>query len=148
MEVDEEKGHYECQFTDVHHKRYYQLVLSLWHAPVTIYVHAVALAVTREVVPQAQYEMGMEVLLQRLKAAGQLVPPTALFLQDNLAVMVMEGLLNQIKLMWRQRILVLEQIDHAVKRKLSSSEETVGKPKRTQQQLLRPPPPWILCCQW
>ncbi|KAG6863213.1 hypothetical protein C0993_012445, partial [Termitomyces sp. T159_Od127] len=110
----------------------------LWQAPVMTYVHAVALAVMREVALQVQYKMGMEVLLQCLDAVKQPVPPTALFLQDNLAVMVMEGLLNQIKLMQRQCISTLEQIDHAVKRKLSSPEETIGKPKQARQQLLWP----------
>ncbi|KAG6886783.1 hypothetical protein C0992_002379 [Termitomyces sp. T32_za158] len=76
----------------------------------------------REVVPQAHPEMGMEVLLQRLEAAGQLVPSMASFLQDNLAVMVMEGFLDQIKLMRRQHISALEQIDCTTKHKLSSSE--------------------------
>ncbi|KAG6878364.1 hypothetical protein C0992_008220 [Termitomyces sp. T32_za158] len=66
--------------------------------------------------------MGTDVLLQRLEAAGQPVPPTASFLQDNLAIMVMEGLLDQIKLMRRQRISVLEQINRAAKHKLSSLE--------------------------
>ncbi|KAG6863457.1 hypothetical protein C0993_011397 [Termitomyces sp. T159_Od127] len=130
MEVDEEDGHYDHQFAHVHHKCYYQLVLSLWQAPVTIYAHAVAPVIMREVAPQAQYEMGTKVLLQHLEAAGQPVPPTALFLQDNLAVMMMEGLLDQIKLMWRQHVSVLEQIDHAAKCKLLSPEEMVSEPKR------------------
>ncbi|KAG6865918.1 hypothetical protein C0993_007773, partial [Termitomyces sp. T159_Od127] len=125
MEVDKEKGRYERQFMDVHHKCYYQPVPSLWQAPVTTYVHAVAPAVMREVALQAQYEMGMEVLLQCLEAAGQPVPPTALFLQDNLAVIVMEELLNQIKLMQKQHVSALKQIDHATKRKLSSPKETI-----------------------
>ncbi|KAG6878159.1 hypothetical protein C0992_008536 [Termitomyces sp. T32_za158] len=64
--------------------------------------------------------MGTAVLLQHLEAAGQPVPPTALFFQDNLAIMVMEGLLNQIKLMRKQCISALEQIDRAAKHKLSS----------------------------
>ncbi|KAG6876765.1 hypothetical protein C0992_011868 [Termitomyces sp. T32_za158] len=51
--------------------------------------------------------------------------------------MVMEGLLNQIELMRRQRISVLEQIDHAAKRKLSSPEGVSGKTKRAQPQLAR-----------
>ncbi|KAG6892686.1 hypothetical protein C0992_012939, partial [Termitomyces sp. T32_za158] len=80
--------------------------------------------------------MGTEVLLQRLEAAGQPVPPTALFLQDNLAIMVMEGLLDQIELMRRQRVSALEQIDHAAKRKLSSLEGVSGETKRA-----RPQPP-------
>ncbi|KAG6863621.1 hypothetical protein C0993_010857 [Termitomyces sp. T159_Od127] len=89
----------------------------------------------REVASQVQYEMGTKVLLQHLKAAGQPVPPTALFLQDNLAAMVREELLDQIKLMKRHNVLALEQIDHAAKRKMSSLEETVGKAKQAQQQL-------------
>ncbi|KAG6898484.1 hypothetical protein C0993_006566 [Termitomyces sp. T159_Od127] len=92
----------------------------------------------REVAPQVQYEMGTEVLLQRLKAVEQPVPPTALVLQDNLAVMVMEGLLNQIELMRRQHVLALEQIDCATKRKLSSPEETVSELKQAWQQLPQP----------
>ncbi|KAG6872040.1 hypothetical protein C0992_009950, partial [Termitomyces sp. T32_za158] len=83
--------------------------------------------------------MGTEVLLQRLEAAGQPVPPTASFLQDNLAIMVMEGLLNQIELMRRQHVSALEQIDHAVKRKLSSPEGVSGEIKRAQ-----PQPAWLV----
>ncbi|KAG6876104.1 hypothetical protein C0993_005503, partial [Termitomyces sp. T159_Od127] len=90
-----------------------------------------------EVALQVQYEMGTEVLLQCLEAARQPVPPTVLFLQDNLAVMVMEGLLDQIELVWRQCMSALKQIDHATKHKLLSPEETVGKPKWARQQL-----PW------
>ncbi|KAG6876922.1 hypothetical protein C0993_012068 [Termitomyces sp. T159_Od127] len=138
MEVDKEERCYECQFVDMHHEHYYQPVLSLWQTSVTIYACAVALAVMREVALQVQYEMGTEVLLQRLEAARQPMPPTVLFLQDNLAVMVMKGLLNQIKLMQRQCILVLEQIDHAMKCELSSPEEMVSKLKWARQQLLRP----------
>ncbi|KAG6892599.1 hypothetical protein C0992_013261, partial [Termitomyces sp. T32_za158] len=81
--------------------------------------------------------MGTEVLLQRLEAAGQPVPLTASFLQDNLAIMVMEGLLDQIELMRRQRVSVLEQIDHAAKRKLSSPEGVSSEIKRA-----RPQPAW------
>ncbi|KAG6873491.1 hypothetical protein C0992_008713 [Termitomyces sp. T32_za158] len=67
--------------------------------------------------------MGTEVLLQCLEAARQPVPPMALFLQDNLAIMVMEGLLNQIEFMRKQRVSALEQINRTVKCKLSSPEE-------------------------
>ncbi|KAG6876275.1 hypothetical protein C0993_004523 [Termitomyces sp. T159_Od127] len=140
MELNEEEEHYERQFVDVPHKCYYQSVLSLWQALTTTYAHAVVAAIMREVVPQAQYEMGTKVLLQHPEAAGQPVPPTVSFLQDNLAVMVMEGLLNQIKLMRRQHILVLEQIDCAAKHKLSSSEKTVGKPK--QETVGKPKQAW------
>ncbi|KAG6871370.1 hypothetical protein C0992_011136, partial [Termitomyces sp. T32_za158] len=83
--------------------------------------------------------MGTEVLLQRLEATGQPVSLTALFLQDNLAVMVMEGLLDQIELMRRQRVSVLEQIDCAAKRKLSSPEGVSGETKRAQ-----PQPAWLV----
>ncbi|KAG6899703.1 hypothetical protein C0993_007714 [Termitomyces sp. T159_Od127] len=80
--------------------------------------------------------MDTEVLLQRLEAVGQPVLPTVLFLQDNLAVMMMEGLLNQIKLMWKQHVLALEQIDCTAKCKLSSSKEAIGELKQARQQLL------------
>ncbi|KAG6882384.1 hypothetical protein C0992_011834, partial [Termitomyces sp. T32_za158] len=50
--------------------------------------------------------------------------------------MVMEGLLDQIKLMRRQRVSALEQINHAAKRKLSSPEGVSGETKRA-----RPQPP-------
>ncbi|KAG6892539.1 hypothetical protein C0992_000185 [Termitomyces sp. T32_za158] len=48
--------------------------------------------------------------------------------------MVMEGLLNQIELMRRQRISALEQINHAAKRKLSSPEGVSDEIKRAQLQ--------------
>ncbi|KAG6882580.1 hypothetical protein C0992_011289 [Termitomyces sp. T32_za158] len=80
--------------------------------------------------------MGTERLLGRLEAAGQPVPATASFLQDNLAVMVMEGLLNQIELMRRQRITALEQIEHAAKRKLPVHEGS-----SVEHKWARPPPP-------
>ncbi|KAG6875767.1 hypothetical protein C0993_007498 [Termitomyces sp. T159_Od127] len=68
--------------------------------------------------------MGIEVLLQHLEAGEQPVPPTVSLLQDNLAVTVMEGLLNQIELMWRQCILALKQIDHAAKCKRPTAAST------------------------
>ncbi|KAG6883811.1 hypothetical protein C0992_007726 [Termitomyces sp. T32_za158] len=88
--------------------------------------------------PQAQMNMGTERLLGRLEAAGQPVPATASFLQDNLAVMVMEGLLDQIKLMRRQRVTALEQIERAAKRKLTGYEGPSVEPKRARPQ---PPQP-------
>ncbi|KAG6895059.1 hypothetical protein C0992_003337 [Termitomyces sp. T32_za158] len=94
MEVDQKEEHYECPVQEVRHERYYQLGLSRRQALAKTYARAVALPAGREYAPQAQPEMGTEVLLQRLEAAGHPVPPTALFLQDNLAVMVMEGLLD------------------------------------------------------
>ncbi|KAG6895780.1 hypothetical protein C0992_012638 [Termitomyces sp. T32_za158] len=137
MEVDQEEERYEHQFQEVCHERYYQLGLSHCQALAQTYARAVAPDARREVAPQAQPEMGTEVLMQRLEAAGQPVPPTASFLQDNLAVMVMEGLLNQIELMRRQRVSALEQIDCAAKCKLSSLKGVSGEIKRA-----RPQPAW------
>ncbi|KAG6894277.1 hypothetical protein C0995_014713, partial [Termitomyces sp. Mi166 len=57
-----------------------------------------------------------EALLQHLERAGQPVPATAAFLQDDLAMMVVEGLLDQIELMRRQHVTVLEQIECVGKR--------------------------------
>ncbi|KAG6882378.1 hypothetical protein C0992_011858 [Termitomyces sp. T32_za158] len=74
---------------------------------------------------------------RQLKAAEQLVPPIALFLQDTLAVMVMEGLLNQIKLMRRQRISALKQIQHAAKHKLPSQEGASTEPRRVKPLLVQ-----------
>ncbi|KAG6863765.1 hypothetical protein C0993_010413 [Termitomyces sp. T159_Od127] len=82
--------------------------------------------------------MGMEVLLGCLEVAGQPVPVTAEFLQDDLAVMVMEGLLDQIELMRRQRVTALEQIDRAAKHKLPVNEGSSVEPKRAKPQ---PPQP-------
>ncbi|KAG6895675.1 hypothetical protein C0992_013329 [Termitomyces sp. T32_za158] len=137
IEVDQEEERHGRQFQEVRHKRYYQLGPSRRQALAQTYVCAVALAARREVAPQAQPEMGTEVLLQRLEAAGQPVPPTASFLQDNLAIMVMEGLLDQIELMRRQHVSALEQIDRAAKRKLSSLEGVSGEIKRAQPQPVR-----------
>ncbi|KAG6879178.1 hypothetical protein C0992_004643 [Termitomyces sp. T32_za158] len=120
MEVDQEEECHKRQFQEVHHEHYYQPGLSRRPAPAPTYAHTVAPAARREVAPQVQSEMGTGVLMQQLEAAGQPVPPMASFLQDNLAIMVMEGLLDQIKLMKRQRISALEQINCATKRKLSS----------------------------
>ncbi|KAG6892711.1 hypothetical protein C0992_012848, partial [Termitomyces sp. T32_za158] len=102
------------------------------------YARVVAQPVFNEYVPQAQMDRGTEMLLARLEAAGQPVPVTASFLQDNLAVMVMEGLLDQIELMRRQRVTALEQIERAAKRKLSAHEGPSVEPKRAQPQPPRP----------
>ncbi|KAG6883755.1 hypothetical protein C0992_007902 [Termitomyces sp. T32_za158] len=139
MEVDQEEERHERQFQEVRHERYYQPGPSHCQAPAQTYARAVAPAVRREVAPQAQPEMGTEVLLQRLEAAGQPVPLTASFLQGNLAIMVMEGLLDQIELMRRQRVSALEQIDQAAKRKLSSLEGVSSEIKRA-----RPQPAWLV----
>ncbi|KAG6858625.1 hypothetical protein C0995_015241, partial [Termitomyces sp. Mi166 len=73
-----------------------------------------------------------EVLLQRLEQAGQPVPAMAAFLQDDLAIMVVEGLLDQIKLMRRQRISMLEQIEHVGKCKAPAFEEPMVEPKQAR----------------
>ncbi|KNZ71495.1 hypothetical protein J132_09530 [Termitomyces sp. J132] len=102
------------------------------------YARAVVQPLVETYAPQAQMRMGMEVLLGRLEAAGQPVPTTPEFLQDDLAVMVMEGLLNQIKLMRRQRITTLEQIDCTAKRKLPIHKGSSMEPKQAKPQ---PPQP-------
>ncbi|KAG6858880.1 hypothetical protein C0995_013223 [Termitomyces sp. Mi166 len=79
-----------------------------------------------------------EVLLQCLEWAGQPVPATAAFLQDDLAVMVVEGLLNQIELMRRQRITTLEQIECIDKRKAPMFEEPMVEPKQARAPSQRP----------
>ncbi|KAG6900088.1 hypothetical protein C0995_004355, partial [Termitomyces sp. Mi166 len=86
-----DKGRYECP----QHMRSYasavmQPMLLVW-AEYAQYMHPVD-----------------EALLQCLEWAGQPVPATAAFLQDDLAIMVVEGLLNQIELMKRQRVSALE----------------------------------------
>ncbi|KAG6858923.1 hypothetical protein C0995_012882 [Termitomyces sp. Mi166 len=93
-----------------------------------------ASAVTQPMLPAwmeyAQYMHPVdEALLQCLEWAGQPVPATAAFLQDDLAVMVVEELLDQIKLMRRQRITALEQIEHVGKCKAPTFEELMVEPK-------------------
>ncbi|KAG6887360.1 hypothetical protein C0995_015801 [Termitomyces sp. Mi166 len=73
-----------------------------------------------------------EVLLQRLEQAGQPVPAMAAFLQNSLAVVVIEGLFNQIKIMKRQCIMVLEHIERAGKCKASAYKEPVMEPKQAR----------------
>ncbi|KAH0581802.1 hypothetical protein H2248_011484 [Termitomyces sp. 'cryptogamus'] len=90
MDMDEEEEvHYECT---------YYPGLSWLQGGGQSYAHAVAQPLVETYAPQAQMRMGTEVLLGCLEAAGQPVPAMAEFLQDDLAVMVMEGLLNQIEL--------------------------------------------------
>ncbi|KAG6870122.1 hypothetical protein C0995_015065 [Termitomyces sp. Mi166 len=79
-----------------------------------------------------------EALLQRLEWAGQPVPVMAAFLQDDLAIMVVEGLLDQIKLMRRQRVSALEQIEHVGKCKAPAFEEPMVEPKQARAPLQRP----------
>ncbi|KAG6882013.1 hypothetical protein C0995_016239, partial [Termitomyces sp. Mi166 len=73
-----------------------------------------------------------EALLQRLEQAGQPVPAMAAFLWDDLAIMVVEGLLNQIELMKRQHISALEQIERVGKCKAPMFEEPMVEPKQAK----------------
>ncbi|KAG6859612.1 hypothetical protein C0995_006644 [Termitomyces sp. Mi166 len=96
-----------------------------------------ASAVTQPMLPAwAEYAQYMhpvdEVLLQRLEWAGQPVPATVAFLQDDLAVMVVEGLLDQIELMKRQRMSTLEQIECVGKHKAPVFEELIVEPKQAR----------------
>ncbi|KAG6898460.1 hypothetical protein C0995_009621 [Termitomyces sp. Mi166 len=79
-----------------------------------------------------------EVLLQRLEWAGQPVPATVAFLQDDLAMMVVEGLLDQIKLMRRQHVTMLKQIECVGKHKPPAFEEPMVEPKWARAPSQRP----------
>ncbi|KAG6886643.1 hypothetical protein C0992_002976 [Termitomyces sp. T32_za158] len=135
MDVDEE-GRYKRQEEEGHHERVHHMELSWPQGGVQSYACVVVQPQMEEYAPQAQMSMGTERMLGRLEAAGQPVPAMASFLQDNLAVMVMEGLLDQIKLMRRQRVTALEQIECAAKRKLPIHKGSSMKPKQAS-----PPPP-------
>ncbi|KAG6869604.1 hypothetical protein C0995_001829, partial [Termitomyces sp. Mi166 len=90
-------------------------------------------------VEYAQYTHPVdEVLLQRLEWAGQPVPATAAFLQDDLAIIVVEGLLDQIELMKRQHVSTLEQIECIGKCKAPVFEEPMVEPKRARALSQRP----------
>ncbi|KAG6858427.1 hypothetical protein C0995_016703, partial [Termitomyces sp. Mi166 len=81
----------------------------------------------------AQYVHSVdEALLQRLEWAGQPVPATVAFLWDDLAVMVVEGLLDQIELMKRQCMSMLEQIERIGKRKAPMFKEPMVEPKQAK----------------
>ncbi|KAG6896184.1 hypothetical protein C0995_011675 [Termitomyces sp. Mi166 len=87
----------------------------------------------------AQYMHSVdEALLQCLEWAGQPVLAMAAFLQDDLAIMVVEGLLDQIKLMKRQHVSMLEQIEHVDKRKAPAFEEPMVEPKQARAPLQHP----------
>ncbi|KAG6873029.1 hypothetical protein C0992_009145, partial [Termitomyces sp. T32_za158] len=133
MDVDEE-GRYERQEEEV----VYHPGPSRPQGGSQSYARAMAQPLFEEYAPQAQMSRGTDSLLSQLEAVGQPVPATASFLQDNLAVVVMEGLLNQIKLMRRQRVTALEQIDHAAKRKLLVHDGSSVEPKWARPQ---PPQP-------
>ncbi|KAG6859153.1 hypothetical protein C0995_011119 [Termitomyces sp. Mi166 len=100
------------------------------------HMRSYASAVTQPILPAGEYAQYThpvdEALLQRLEQAGQPVPATAAFLRDDLAVMVVEGLLNQIKLMRRQCISVLEQIERVGKCKAPMFEEPMVEPKQAR----------------
>ncbi|KAG6886370.1 hypothetical protein C0995_008301 [Termitomyces sp. Mi166 len=68
-------------------------------------------------------------LLQCLERAGQPVPATAAFLQDSLAIVIVEGLLDQIEMMKRQHVTMLEHIERAGKHKAPAYEEWMVEPK-------------------
>ncbi|KAG6884329.1 hypothetical protein C0995_010524 [Termitomyces sp. Mi166 len=68
----------------------------------------------------------------------QPVPATAAFLQDDLAVMVVEGLLNQIELMRRQCVSTLEQIECVGKCKAPTFKEPMVEPKQARAPLQCP----------
>ncbi|KAG6896773.1 hypothetical protein C0995_011074 [Termitomyces sp. Mi166 len=100
-------------------------------------IRSYASAVTHSVLPAradyAQYVHPVdEVLLQCLEQAGQPISAMAAFLQDDLAFMVVEGLLDQIKLLRRQRVTVLEQIEHMGKCKASAFKEPMMKSKQAR----------------
>ncbi|KAG6871163.1 hypothetical protein C0995_007625 [Termitomyces sp. Mi166 len=73
-----------------------------------------------------------EVLLQHLERAGQPVPAMAAFLWDDLAVMLVEGLLDQIELIRRHRISALEQTECIGKCKAPMFEEPMVEPKQAR----------------
>ncbi|KAG6870237.1 hypothetical protein C0995_014393 [Termitomyces sp. Mi166 len=73
-----------------------------------------------------------EALLQCLEWAGQPIPAMVAFLQDDLAVMVVEGLLNQIELLRRQHVTALEEIECVGKRKAPIFKELMVEPKRAR----------------
>ncbi|KAG6870868.1 hypothetical protein C0995_009999, partial [Termitomyces sp. Mi166 len=109
-------------------------------------------AVTQPMLPAwaeyAQYAHPVdEVLLQHLERAGQPVPAMVAFLWDDLAVMVVEGLLDQIKLMKRQRMSALEQIEHVGKRKAPMFEELMVEPKQARAPSQHPQElAWVPAC--
>ncbi|KAG6897323.1 hypothetical protein C0995_010630 [Termitomyces sp. Mi166 len=85
---------------------------------------------------QAEYAQYMhlvdEALLQHLEQAGQPVPAMVAFLWNDLAIMVVEGLLDQIELMRRQRVSALEQIECIGKCKAPMFEEPMVEPKQAR----------------
>ncbi|KAG6870871.1 hypothetical protein C0995_009979 [Termitomyces sp. Mi166 len=106
-------------------------------------MRAYASVVTQSVLPlraeYAQYAHSVdEALLQCLEQAGQPIPAMVAFLQDDLAMMVVEGLLDQIELMRRQCMTALKQIERVGKRKAPAFEELMVEPKRARALSQRP----------
>ncbi|KAG6894766.1 hypothetical protein C0995_013732, partial [Termitomyces sp. Mi166 len=62
----------------------------------------------------------------------------AAFLQDSLAIVVVEKLLDQIEIMKRQCITMLEHIEHAGKCKAPAYKEPMVEPKRARAPARRP----------
>ncbi|KAG6858931.1 hypothetical protein C0995_002062, partial [Termitomyces sp. Mi166 len=62
----------------------------------------------------------------------------AAFLQDSLAIVVLEGLLDQIEMMKRQRITALEHIEHTGKHKVPAYKESTVEPKQARAPARRP----------
>ncbi|KAG6870316.1 hypothetical protein C0995_013823 [Termitomyces sp. Mi166 len=116
------------------------------------HMRSYASAVMQPMLPaQAEYAQYAhpvdEALLQRLEQAGQPVPATVAFLWDGLAVMVVEGLLDQIELMRRQQVSTLEQIEHVGTCKAPAFEEPMVEPKRARAPLQCPQElAWVPAC--
>ncbi|KAG6882769.1 hypothetical protein C0995_013796, partial [Termitomyces sp. Mi166 len=62
----------------------------------------------------------------------------AAFLQDSLAIVVLEGLLDQIEMMKRQRVTMLEHIEHTGKCKAPAYEELMVEPKQARAPARQP----------
>ncbi|KAG6881509.1 hypothetical protein C0995_001687, partial [Termitomyces sp. Mi166 len=83
----------------------------------------------------------------RLEWAGQPVPAMAAFLWDDLAVMVVEGLLDQIELMKRQHVSTLEHIECVGKCKAPMFKEPIVEPKWARAPSQRPQElAWVPVC--
>ncbi|KAG6858692.1 hypothetical protein C0995_014710 [Termitomyces sp. Mi166 len=88
-----------------------------------------------------------EALLQCLEWAGQPVSAMAAFLQNDLAIMVVEGLLDQIELMKRQCMSMLKQIERIGKCKAPAFEELMVEPKQARAPSQRPQESaWVPVC--
>ncbi|KAG6859390.1 hypothetical protein C0995_009061 [Termitomyces sp. Mi166 len=104
--------------------------------------------VTQPMLPAwAEYVQYMHPVDKCLEQAGQPVPAMAAFLRDDLAVMVVEGLLNQIKLMRRQHVSMLEQIECVGKRKAPAFKKLMVEPKQARAPSQHPQElAWVPAC--